>query len=84
MAPEVKADLLPGIELTPSPTWTDWITGSYGRLSEDALRERQEAVLGPTIAGLLSSGRISPADLITESGRRRTVEEISTRARRAA
>lgn len=81
LAPQVKAGLLPGLNPKP-PTWSEWISGKFGGRNERQVNERQEKVLGPTIAGLLQKKRISPSDLIKRDGSRRTVAEVVAVANR--
>lgn len=83
MAPVVRKGILPGPE-PEAPTWSRWITGEFGGLTEAQVRRRQERVLGPTVSELIQSGAVAVSDLITTSGRRRNVGELTALAARRA
>jgi len=89
LEPVVRAGLLPFKQPRP-PTWSQWITGKFGRfrpIEDDTaaqgkkkragLAKRQDAVLqSPTLGKLLRAGNITPSDLVTTRGRRRKVSEV--------
>ncbi|MEK9722309.1 MAG: minor capsid protein [Rhodospirillaceae bacterium] len=77
LAPHVE---LPGLKT--APTWSEWITGEFGGLSEREVEQRQRRVLGSTVAGLLDSGALRPSDLVREDGSRRSVTDLKRMANR--
>lgn len=92
--PQCRCMLVPTIKGHSSgvPTWSGWIAGEFGGLSEAKVYERQRKVLGHGVTRLIRdpSSRIEVSDLITPAGKKRTLADLESlsrsrkRSRRAA